>query len=51
MIKSITSVDGNPEESLVELLPNTKHKFEDGDEIIFMGVEGMLLKEGEKHDD
>ncbi len=51
MIKSITSVEGHPEESLVELLPNTKHKFEDGDEVILMGVEGMLLKEGEKHDD
>ena len=51
MIKSITSVEGHPEESLVELLPNPKHQFEDGDEVIFMGVEGMLMKEGEKHDD
>ncbi len=51
MIKSILPVEGHPEESLVELLPNTKHKFEDGDEVVIMGVEGMLLKEGEKHDD
>jgi hypothetical protein len=35
----------------VELLPNKKHKFEDNDEVIIMGVEGMLLKEGEKHED
>jgi hypothetical protein len=51
MIKSITPVADHPEESLVELLPNTKHKFEDNDEVVIMGVEGMLLKEGEQHED
>lgn len=47
MIKNITC----DEEGLVELLPNMKHKFEDGDEVLFNQVEGMKLKEGEKHDD
>lgn len=35
----------------MELLQNQKHKFEDGDEVLFQGIEGMKLKEGEKHDD
>jgi len=47
MIKAIS----NEEEGLVELLPNTKHRFEDGDEILFTNVEGMKLLPGEKHDD
>lgn len=47
MIKSIS----NDEEGLVELLPNMKHKFEDGDEVLITQVEGMKLKEGEKHED
>lgn len=34
MIKSIS----NEEEGLVELLPITKHKFQDGDEVVFSGV-------------
>lgn len=42
MIKSIS----NEEEALVELIPNAKHKFEDGDEVHFVGVEGMKLIEG-----
>ena len=37
MIKNIT----NEEEGLVELLPITKHKFEDGDEILLTQVVGM----------
>lgn len=28
-----------------------KHKFEDGDEATFAGIEGMKLKEGESHED
>lgn len=47
IIKSIS----NDERGLVELLGNQKHKFEDGDEVLISGVEGMKLKEGEKHDD
>jgi molybdopterin/thiamine biosynthesis adenylyltransferase len=47
IIKSIS----NEEKGLVELLGNAKHKFEDGDEVLITGVEGMKLKEGEKHDD
>jgi hypothetical protein len=43
MIKSITEITDS-DEALVELLPNTKHKFEDGDEVLLMQVEGMLLK-------
>lgn len=35
----------------MELLQNQKHIFEDGDEILFQGVEGMKLKEGMKHED
>ena len=31
MIKSIS----NEEEGIVELIPNAKHKFEDGDEVLF----------------
>jgi molybdopterin/thiamine biosynthesis adenylyltransferase len=41
----------NEEAGVVELLQNQKHKFEDGDELVFRGVEGMKLKAGEKHDD
>lgn len=41
----------NEEQGIVELLPNQRHKFEDGDEVLFQGVDGMKLKEGEKHDD
>jgi len=41
----------NEEAGVVELLQNQKHKFEDGDEVVFQGLEGMKLKEGEKHDD
>ena len=41
----------NDEEGVVELLQNQMHKFEDGDEVLFQGVEGMKLKDGEKHDD
>lgn len=47
MIKSIT----NEEQGVVELLPGVRHKFEDGDEVLLRGVEGMALKPGEKHDD
>lgn len=36
---------------MVELLQNVKHKLEDGDEVVFQGVEGMKLKAGMKHDD
>ena len=45
MIKSIS----NEEKALVELLQNAKHKFEDGDEVLFTSVEGMDLKEGSLH--
>ena len=45
MIKSIS----NEEKALVELLKNAKHKFEDGDEVLFTSVEGMNLKEGSLH--
>jgi molybdopterin/thiamine biosynthesis adenylyltransferase len=45
MIKSI-SVE---EEGIVELLENAKHNFEDGDKVLFTLIEGMTLKEGEKH--
>jgi ubiquitin-activating enzyme E1 len=47
MIQSIS----NEEAGLVELLQNQKHKLEDGDEVLIQEVEGMELKEGEKHDD
>lgn len=47
MIKNIT----NEEEGLVELIPNMKHKFEDGDEVLITKVEGMKLLPGEKHND
>jgi len=47
MIKSIT----NEEEGIVTLHDNTKHNLEDGDEVMFVGVEGMKLKAGEKHTD
>lgn len=42
MIKTISC----EEEGVVVLLDNAKHKFEDGDEVLFTGVEGMTLKEG-----
>ena len=38
-------------EGVVELLQNQKHIFEDGDEILFQGVEGMKHKGGMKHED
>ncbi len=47
MIKSIS----NEEKGLIELLPITKHKFEDGDEIILTEVKGMPLLEGQTHED
>jgi molybdopterin/thiamine biosynthesis adenylyltransferase len=47
----IKNIEWDSDEALVELLPNAKHKFEDGDEVLLMQVEGMKLKEGEKHDD
>lgn len=42
MVKNIS----NEEKGMVELLPNAKHNFEDGDEVVFAKVEGMKLKEG-----
>lgn len=47
MIKNIT----NEEQGIVQLLPNLKHKFEDGDEVLITQVEGMKLLEGENHED
>ncbi len=47
----IKNIEGDADEGLVELLPNMKHKFEDGDEVLFMQVEGMKLKYGEHHED
>ena len=47
MIKNIS----NEEHGLVELLPNNKHKFEDGDEVLITGVKGMKLLPGETHED
>ncbi len=47
----IKAIEADSEEALVELLPHTKHKFEDGDEVLFIGVEGMKLKPGMTHDD
>jgi len=44
MIKSIT----NAEQGVVTLLDNNKHNLEDGDEVMFVNVEGMKLKAGEK---
>jgi ubiquitin-activating enzyme E1 len=41
----------NAKEGVVELIQNVKHKLEDGDEVVFQGVEGMKLKAGMKHDD
>jgi molybdopterin/thiamine biosynthesis adenylyltransferase len=38
----IKSIETGAEEALVELLPHTKHRFEDGDEVLITGVEGML---------
>ena len=35
----------------MELIPNTKHKFEDGDEVLLTQVDGMKLKEGEVSDE
>lgn len=48
MIKAFTAQE---ETTLVELLPNAKHKFEDGDEVLFEGVKGMELLEGKKQPD
>jgi hypothetical protein len=42
MIKSISC----DEKGTVELLQNAKHKFEDNDEVHFVGIEGMQLLEG-----
>ena len=42
MIKNISC----EEEGLVELLPITKHKFEDGDEVLITQIEGMELLPG-----
>lgn len=47
----IKSIQEDSDEALVELLPNAKHKFEDGDEVLLTQVEGMKLLPGEKHDD
>ena len=33
------------------MLPNAKHKFEDGDEVLFEGVLGMELLEGNTQPD
>lgn len=43
----IKSIENDSDEALVELLPHTKHKFEDGDEVIITGVDGMKAKEGQ----
>jgi hypothetical protein len=43
MIKNISCA----EEGLVELLQNAKHKFEDGDEVLFNGISGMELGDGQ----
>jgi hypothetical protein len=43
----VRNIEAEAEEAIVELLPHTKHKFEDGDEVLITGVEGMKLKEGE----
>ena len=42
----IRAIDAESDEAIVELLPHTKHKFEDGDEVLITGVDGMKLKEG-----
>lgn len=47
IIRSIS----NEEHGIVELLGNQKHTFEDGDEVTFIDIEGMKLKEGESHED
>lgn len=50
MIKNfVQSEDGKT--TLVELLPNAKHKFEDNDEVLFDGIKGMNLKEGQNQAD
>ena len=36
---------------MVELIPNAKHKFEDGDEVHFVGIDGMKLLEGKSQPD
>ena len=47
MIKSfVQSEDGST--TTVELLQNAKHKFEDGDEVLFDGVKGMTLIDGQQ---
>lgn len=35
----------------MELLPHTKHRFEDGDEVLITGVEGMLTEDGKSIND
>ena len=45
----IKNIECDAEEAVVELLPNMKHKFEDGDEVLLLEVQGMKLKEGEQH--
>ena len=47
----IKSIESDADEALVELLPNMKHKFEDGDEVLLTQVEGMKLKEGQSQED
>eukprot|EP00347_Sterkiella_histriomuscorum_P017580 403348792 len=47
MIKSIS----NEPEGLVELLPNTRHKLQDGDEVVFSKIEGMELKPEQTHEE
>jgi len=45
MIKSFVQTEDS---TLVELLQNAKHKFEDGDEVLFDGVKGMELVENQQ---
>lgn len=47
----IKSIETGADEALVELLPHTKHKFEDGDEVLITGVEGMLTEDGKSIND
>lgn len=51
LLDVIVNSISNEEKGVVELLGNQKHKFEDGDEVTFTGIEGMKLKEGESHED
>lgn len=45
IIKTVTC----EKEGKIETLEGTKHNLEDGDLVLITGVEGMSLKEGEKH--